>query len=217
MTPRPSPIVRVAVEHHPATTAAVPAVRAATVRHLHAWCVNPTAMESAALVVTELTANAAKISRGDGVVALRLTIAEGTLTLEVWDGSDTPPALVEANTDDESGRGLLLVDALSLRWSWYLPRTGGKVVWAQLATQTPPAHPPSSAAGSVLPTRPPVRGPAAAARPVAYATDSELLQRVIDGLRGLDGWQRPNPDTTARYDHDSRPCHTAAQPPGTRR
>jgi hypothetical protein len=33
--------------------------------------------------------------------------------------------------DDESGRGLMLVDALAERWGWDLPASGrGKVVWA---------------------------------------------------------------------------------------
>jgi hypothetical protein len=37
--------------------------------------------------------------------------------------------------DAESGRGLLLVDAISKRWDWYFPQdgAGGKVVWALAA------------------------------------------------------------------------------------
>jgi hypothetical protein len=35
--------------------------------------------------------------------------------------------------DDESGRGLLLVEAISTKWDWYFPaETSGKVVWAVL-------------------------------------------------------------------------------------
>jgi hypothetical protein len=33
----------------------------------------------------------------------------------------------------ERGRGLQIVDALSIRWGYYNARMGGKVVWCQLA------------------------------------------------------------------------------------
>ncbi len=38
---------------------------------------------------------------------------------------------MDAGQDAEGGRGLLLVEAISHRWSWYAtPEQGGKVVWA---------------------------------------------------------------------------------------
>ena len=44
-----------------------------------------------------------------------------------------PPVPVSASADAESGRGLLLVNAISNRWNWYVPpQDGGKVVWALL-------------------------------------------------------------------------------------
>jgi hypothetical protein len=50
----------------------------------------------------------------------------------VWDASPLPPVLVDASEDAETGRGLLLVQALSTRWGWHFPPgLGGKVVWAQ--------------------------------------------------------------------------------------
>jgi hypothetical protein len=37
----------------------------------------------------------------------------------------------ETDDDAESGRGLLLVEAISQRWGWYATQdTTGKVVWA---------------------------------------------------------------------------------------
>ena len=43
------------------------------------------------------------------------------------------PARNDAAGDDENGRRLLLVQALSTRWNWYVPHhLGGKIVWAQI-------------------------------------------------------------------------------------
>jgi hypothetical protein len=41
---------------------------------------------------------------------------------------------MSTNEGDENGRGLLLVETLSMRWDWYfLPQhNGGKVVWCEL-------------------------------------------------------------------------------------
>lgn len=39
----------------------------------------------------------------------------------VWDPSAQPPAPADPGQDAEDGRGLLLVQALSLQWGWYTP------------------------------------------------------------------------------------------------
>jgi hypothetical protein len=40
---------------------------------------------------------------------------------------------MDADDDAENGRGLLLVQAVSVRWGWHFPPDiGGKVVWAQI-------------------------------------------------------------------------------------
>jgi hypothetical protein len=45
------------------------------------------------------------------------------------------PEPTQASLDDESGRGLMLVDTLAERWGWDLPGSGrGKVVWALIVT-----------------------------------------------------------------------------------
>jgi hypothetical protein len=51
----------------------------------------------------------------------------------VWDAVREVPEPAEAGEDDESGRGLGIVDTLSGRqWECYLPAEpfGGKVTWA---------------------------------------------------------------------------------------
>jgi hypothetical protein len=53
--------------------------------------------------------------------------------VEVQDENFRPPEPNQAGLDDESGRGLMLVDALTERWGWDLPANGrGKIVWALL-------------------------------------------------------------------------------------
>jgi hypothetical protein len=44
--------------------------------------------------------------------------------VEVWDENDTLPAPNPPGLDDESGRGLIMVEALAERWGWDLAATG---------------------------------------------------------------------------------------------
>lgn len=202
MTEHLAQAVRVAVEHFSASTAAVPSVRAAATRHLRAWRLGSQAAESAELVVSELVTNAAKISDGEDVGVLWLTLTGSMLVVEVWDGSDIPPAPTTPGPDDENGRGLLLVDALSLRWSWYLPATGGKVVWAILAADVQAIRHDSHTHAAALPTRSSVPGPSTL-RPATFEDDPLLLRRVLDGLRGFNTWP---PDLHCiRRDADATP------------
>jgi anti-sigma regulatory factor (Ser/Thr protein kinase) len=90
--------------------------------------------ENAELLVSELMTNAVAASQPeDAVPPVRLwLLADQTRALIlVWDGSPLPPVPSDPGPDAESGRGLLLVEAVSERWDWYLPvQSGGKVVWA---------------------------------------------------------------------------------------
>lgn len=54
------------------------------------------------------------------------------LLIEVFDTDTSPPVLVGASADAENGRGLMIVDALSKEWSYFLPPGGGKVVYCLL-------------------------------------------------------------------------------------
>ncbi|MEU6393803.1 ATP-binding protein [Streptomyces sp. NPDC046939] len=96
-------------------------------------------VDRAALVVTELIANA---SRHTACPEIRLTIGRpsaGRLPVGVVDRDPGRlPILGRATDDDESGRGLLLIDAAADRWGYDLHRsdgrTWGKEVWAELCT-----------------------------------------------------------------------------------
>ncbi|MBS2965290.1 ATP-binding protein [Actinocrinis puniceicyclus] len=87
------------------------------------------------VVISELITNALLHARADRRAAadagirLDLEYDGGTLICRVADGSALPPAPEQAVDTAESGRGLLLVDALSAAWGWS-HEPSGKVVWA---------------------------------------------------------------------------------------
>lgn len=48
-----------------------------------------------------------------------------------WDASASPPEPQCAGPDDESGRGLAIIDLMSADWGYYFPAgIGGKITWA---------------------------------------------------------------------------------------
>ena len=94
-------------------------------------------------------------------VCLRLSSDSARVLIEVWDADPQPPApqdLGEDGTPDpqeEGGRGLFLVAALSTRWDWYLTQEPtGKVVWCELDAEPPePSQGAQSALRALLPRR----------------------------------------------------------------
>jgi len=88
------------------------------------------------LVISELITNALLHARADrrvspdATVRLDLELAGDGLVCRVGDGSALPPTPEEAGETAESGRGLLLVEALSAAWGWS-HEAPGKVVWAR--------------------------------------------------------------------------------------
>ncbi|GLW68316.1 hypothetical protein Kpho02_06150 [Kitasatospora phosalacinea] len=80
------------------------------------------------LVVSELITNAVRYGRPP--IGFRLIRDGGVLICEVSDGSSTAPHLRRARTEDEGGRGLLLVAQLCRNWGTrHTPR--GKTIWAE--------------------------------------------------------------------------------------
>lgn len=99
------------------------------------------------LVVSELVTNAVQASmdrsgrpryagdRGLACVHLRLSSDHVTTLVEVWDENAGLPMPTQTTGDDEGGRGLMLVAALSEQWGWDISRHGrGKIVWALITT-----------------------------------------------------------------------------------
>ncbi|MEU9322821.1 ATP-binding protein [Streptomyces canus] len=104
---------------------------------LTAWEMSPGVIERAEHIVAELAANAAlhgRVQGRDFLLALTLDEAASTLRIAVSDtrGECRPAKRPEQGPDDESGRGLLLVDALADRWGTEPRPPSGKTVWAEI-------------------------------------------------------------------------------------
>lgn len=116
------------------------------VRCMEAWGHPPASDVSCAvaLVVGELAANAVQHGRTPGHdfgLRLALDAVAGLVRVEVADAAAAkrPPASAPSSCPDgESGRGLLLVEALAVRWGWAPRHPVGKTVWAECATKAPP-------------------------------------------------------------------------------
>jgi hypothetical protein len=145
-------------------------------------------VDTAELLTSELVTNAVRATgvldpkadptelRGVSLIRIQVTAFEGSVFLAVWDSDPTMPLIEAHDMDDEHGRGLLLVSALSRRWSAYPSPQGGKVVWCEIELPSP-----TTAAG--LPNR---RRRACSPRPAAdVIRDRATLLRVRDALLAL--------------------------------
>jgi anti-sigma regulatory factor (Ser/Thr protein kinase) len=191
-------------EHSPAAARETvrAAVRAAGLDHL---------LDEALLLTTELVTNA--LVHGGTEVDLRIEADGQVLRVEVADrgrGRINVPQSV--STEQESGRGLFLVDLLAAAWGTR-HHAGGKIVWFELGGSSTPAPSAQTA---------PVGAPAP--RDLAFllglevdverqlATPQlvvELLRRLVEGL-GLGGaWvvaRRPGEASWSLYcAYDERP------------
>ncbi|KUN02332.1 hypothetical protein AQI95_26230 [Streptomyces yokosukanensis] len=102
--------------------------------------------DPATLIVAELAANAATHGRLPGrSFRLTLYVVGAVLRIEVTDTrGERPPRLQVPDAQAESGRGLLLVDALADRWDVAEGRFPRKTVWAELALPSPEPAPTGS-------------------------------------------------------------------------
>jgi hypothetical protein len=123
-----------------ALRAAVPCARTRARAILREWGLTAFGPDAEA-IIAELAANAidatrAGAARGEGDASFRLWMLGDQLRLLilVWDTILRPPVPGTPGSEQEHGRGLLLVEALAARWRWYYPARpyGGKVVWALL-------------------------------------------------------------------------------------
>jgi hypothetical protein len=65
------------------------------------------------------------------VVRLWVTSDKSLLVIHVWDGNDEMPVRRNTATDEESGRGLMLIETLGSDWGAYR-KAIGKVVWVKI-------------------------------------------------------------------------------------
>lgn len=100
---------------------------------------------TADLLVSELVTNAVRFSGADSLamhdteqvsrIRLILRLLANQLIIEVADSDPRPPVLAgNVSNDAECGRGLMIVEALTREWNYYLPPEGGKVVYCVVET-----------------------------------------------------------------------------------
>ncbi|WTG54450.1 ATP-binding protein [Actinacidiphila glaucinigra] len=85
--------------------------------------------DAACLLASEVLTNA--VRHAQGPLRLRLHRTDREITVEVTDHSTHIPQRRPAELGDESGRGLLLVEALATGWGTR-PSSEGKTVWFTL-------------------------------------------------------------------------------------
>lgn len=103
--------------------------RAFVAATLTTWGARDELHDDAALVVTELAANAIKHARSGFTVSLDRV--EDGIRITVGDADPAPPARRSPDVRATSGRGLLLIDAVAASWG-STPADGGKLVWARI-------------------------------------------------------------------------------------
>ena len=128
-------------------------------------------IDAAVLLVSELVTNAVHASAAaagshggadPGRVELAVARTRDTVRIEVSDGAHgSLPAPSDPSADDESGRGLQVITALTRQWGCRSVQRG-KVVWCELAaavqepsvSQLLAAGPPAGSAGCIDLSRP---------------------------------------------------------------
>jgi anti-sigma regulatory factor (Ser/Thr protein kinase) len=142
--------------------------------------------DTAELLASELVTNSLKACAGLDLAAIRLvlTLDKGELAILVRDNHPGVPLAVQPGADDESGRGLLIVEQLSDRCGWYPLNDPehAKVTWAVLTAAGQAA---SRLPAPALPARRrPAPAPARAAR-APRPVDPAILARVKSALERL--------------------------------
>jgi anti-sigma regulatory factor (Ser/Thr protein kinase) len=119
-----------------ALPSAVPCARLHARQLIWEWGFNGV-INDVELLVSELVTNAVRASltiKRDLPIRLWLLSDNVRVVVSVWDGNPRPPVRVDAIEDAESGRGLVLVEALSDKWDWFAHKSlGGKVVWCEIS------------------------------------------------------------------------------------
>ena len=101
--------------------------------------------DTAELLVSELVTNSVRFASGPvsaheyssrvnaGIIWLSVRHFVKGLLIEVFDTDASPPVFTDPAEDAEGGRGLFIIDALSMKWSYFFPTGGGKVVYCFIA------------------------------------------------------------------------------------
>lgn len=71
------------------------------------------------------------------LISIQLRWTGRSLLIQVWDSDTTPPIREQQPRDLCLDDHLLTVAEVSQRWDCYQPRSGGKVIWAELTLPSP--------------------------------------------------------------------------------
>ena len=92
--------------------------------------------DDAAIITSELVTNAVQHACRDVTATIGVTLARPrdseAVIIAVSDSSPHGPVMRIAPAGSERGRGLQIVESLSVHWGWH-PEPGGKAVFAILA------------------------------------------------------------------------------------
>ncbi|WP_129841334.1 SpoIIE family protein phosphatase [Streptomyces sp. RFCAC02] len=108
---------------------------------LRDWA-DPDRVHGAAVLVSEMVTNALIHTEGDALIVAELSGRRGDrlLRVEVSDPSDELPRVRDPGELATTGRGMVLMDAMSDAWG-YQPRGMGKTTWFELRERREPADP----------------------------------------------------------------------------
>ncbi|MEY9848987.1 ATP-binding protein [Streptacidiphilus sp. MAP5-3] len=125
----------------PAERSSVAVARHRIAEQLDAWSVPRATRNDAVLLLSELATNAVVHTASTRMLCGAALLADGRVRVEVHDDNPAHCTLPDApDLDEESGRGLLIVQELADAWGIAGSTcTKGKFVWAMLGTATPHA------------------------------------------------------------------------------
>ncbi|MFF1696633.1 ATP-binding protein [Streptomyces sp. NPDC058257] len=136
------------------------------------------------LAVTELATNVIK-HVGEGAAAtLVLEPREGLLRVELHDKSRTVPMVRVGGCDEECGRGLHLLSAMSLDWGTLLTATG-KAVWCEISLEPARHCVRVQRATAVLDEYRKLSGASSAAFPAYAVLEASVTDVIADLLHWL--------------------------------
>jgi anti-sigma regulatory factor (Ser/Thr protein kinase) len=131
-----------------ALPSAVPCARLHTRHVLWEWG-QKSLIADAELAVSEIVTNAIAASQAiESLHPVRLWLLSDSSRTLIMVGDASPHAprrIDQATTDTDGGRGLMLVEAVSSNWGWYITHKVGiaKIIWAELhllPADDPPAN-----------------------------------------------------------------------------
>ncbi|GAQ59515.1 ATP-binding protein [Streptomyces acidiscabies] len=106
-------------------------IRRTGAAHLSKWGLN-SLVDTASLLISELVTNAVRYGTGD--ITFSMAHRSGEVLIEVTDGSSAFPRVRHPTADEESGRGMFLVEAMADRWG---TSADGTHTWCTIAVRQP--------------------------------------------------------------------------------